>query len=456
MILASIGFVALAIIGNTPTARSADPVVAGMVGLSFIFALMVVGWTSVSSKMAISMQTMMLYFAIFLALPGYSHLMHNQFPFVSTRYSNDIIRQSSFILILFLVASTWGYIAASRFVGRAAPRGLAAANRLFPNQLLATGIVMAAYIGTIGYVATVGIGQVFSLRGDVQLVNVNAAGSGLLIAMPRIICVVALAYSISIWRFTQKRQLGIVLTMASLLPGIIALWPPILPRSTLFGFILLISMLFIDFSKINNRLFLSIVYFGGAVIAMPVVNAITRGEQSLFDLSFSDIFSVYVISGDFDGLQSMNNAILFTEFEGYQWGLQLLSAIFFFVPRLIWPSKADPTGAVAADLAGYKFVNVSMPLPAEFYVDFGIGGVVAGGLVVGWILCRIDHFINANWHANAKGRLVAGASVGYAIALYRGTLIGVVAPIAVLAALIWIINGWGFYRRSNRGPLPAR
>ena len=99
---------------------------------------------------------------------------------------------------------------------------------------------------------------------------------------------------------------------------------------------------------------------------------ITRGEGD-FQL---DLFKYYQSSGDFDGFQSIINTVIYVNTYGFSYGNQIISSILSFIPRSIWASKADPTGSVAASAAGYEYVNISAPLPAEFFIDFGFIGLI--------------------------------------------------------------------------------
>jgi hypothetical protein len=439
----------------TPAGLGADPSLTLLLAISFLLSLAVVGFTSVSRDMQLSLQTMMLYFAFFLILPGYSHASRQQYPFLSVPYSKEIQGGACWMLLLFLIFVMAGYLTARRTSPSNRSRTLEAGRSIKPNLLLAFGLWVCAMAGTVVYVLSVGPGEVFSTRGDLK-VDLDTVSMGLFMALPRAISTISVIYSLVIWRFTTWRRTGLAFIALNALPCIITLWPPALPRFTLFGIILFVSIMFANYALPSRRLALSALYLFGALVAMPIVNALTRGGASIGDLGFSDTFSTYVETGDFDGLQSLNNAVMYVQFEGVEHGRQLLSALLFFVPRAIWAGKAEPTGSIAADLAGYNFANISMPLPGEFYVDFGLAGAVVGAFVVGWLLCRIDRYIDAHWIGDARGRLAAGAMVGFAIAFYRGTLIGVMAPTATLIVLIVIVNRWGLRPAAPAGTLARR
>jgi hypothetical protein len=169
----------------------------------------------------------------------------------------------------------------------------------------------------------------------------------------------------------------------------------------------------------------------------------TRQGGTWATLDPRQLSSTYFATGDFDGFQSVNNAIIFVERFGVQYGIQLVSAFLFFVPRAVWPGKAEPTGVITAESAGYTFTNISQPLPSEFYIDFGWWGVVLSGIILGWLFFRFDRWVNRGWASDPRTRLAAGWLIGFGLPVYRGTLLGVLPPFLILAAGLWVVARWG-------------
>jgi hypothetical protein len=76
-------------------------------------------------------------------------------------------------------------------------------------------------------------------------------------------------------------------------------------------------------------------------------------------------------------------------------GETLLLALSAFVPRVIWPNKPAMAGSgdLVSRFTGYYFADgtsVGVGQVMEFYINFGQGGVVAGFLVIGFILALVD------------------------------------------------------------------
>jgi len=83
-------------------------------------------------------------------------------------------------------------------------------------------------------------------------------------------------------------------------------------------------------------------------------------------------------------------SIIAVEQIGISWGYQLLGSIFFFIPRSIWTTKPVGSGFTVANLFGWDFDNVSMPLIGEGYSNFGVFGIVVLAIAMGALLKKID------------------------------------------------------------------
>lgn len=80
--------------------------------------------------------------------------------------------------------------------------------------------------------------------------------------------------------------------------------------------------------------------------------------------------------GDFDAYTQLYNTLTFTDSNGLQNGRQLQTSLAFCVPRKYWPGKSVGSGALMRQKRGEDFVNVSCPLLAEGYMDFGWAGAL--------------------------------------------------------------------------------
>jgi hypothetical protein len=72
------------------------------------------------------------------------------------------------------------------------------------------------------------------------------------------------------------------------------------------------------------------------------------------------------------------------------YGLNLFSAILFFIPRFLWPNKQIGSGATVSDQLGLDLDNVSMPFFAEGYLAFGFFGIFLFVILLSRFVYKID------------------------------------------------------------------
>lgn len=432
-----------------------------LLGFSFLIALVVLVYTSLAVDMRITYQILLVYMVIYLILPGYNHNSINEFPFYHMSYTSDIRFNSALIVLIFVCASFIGNILVTFKPPKSvnlAGEDLIPSAKIAPNSRVALAVTVIAAAMAVAYIAVVGVSFAFSTRSVEGGVVVSRSTAGLFIAFPRIITLIPLAYAIILIRFSTRPRYGWRLLLINLPIILTVNYPPALPRFQLFGNLLLIMVLSVNFAKVRNRAILSLTFIGGAVVGMPIVDHFTRGGGTLSNFNISNIMSSYFKSGDFDGLQSINNAVIYVQNGGIEYGKQIISAFLFFVPRAFWPGKADPTGSITAEAAGYDFLNISQPLPSEIFVDFSYAGVVFGGMIVGAGMAVLDRKIDAMWRYDVRARLIAALTVGYALPLYRGSLLAMIGPFVSVAVAFFILSMVGMKlakpmnSRAQRGP----
>jgi len=161
-------------------------------------------------------------------------------------------------------------------------------------------------------------------------------------------------------------------------------------------YIALLLVLCQNWFAIQGRRLLLLV--GGMVLIFPAITIFTHNHaQSLRDVSlsqFSDEIADHYFSINYDSWANIYTAVEIVKVHGMQWGHQLLGSILFFVPSAVWTTKPLATGIFLADylIANYSmwFTNLSAPLVAEGYLDFGPGGVVAFAGVMAWFVVFLN------------------------------------------------------------------
>lgn len=190
------------------------------------------------------------------------------------------------------------------------------------------------------------------------------------------------------------------------------------------------------------------------ILVMPFMNYMRHGVSQADEDAF-DVRSGYNRL-DFDAF-SMSVHCLHRQ-EDPEWGTPgryLLSSALFFVPRGLWPGKAQPTSMDLGDdlmlhFHGW-FNNLSCPIYMDFHLDLGWIGVVLAGLLVGSGVVAADRVVD-RWGASGfLARALAASWIGFLPILLRGAL-GAVIGFFAGAAAVFIVVSW----LLSRDPSPAK
>jgi hypothetical protein len=135
------------------------------------------------------------------------------------------------------------------------------------------------------------------------------------------------------------------------------------------------------FSSWARRMLLLV---GGMVLIFPAITIFTHNhQQSLGDVSLTQVTNIlmdHYFSINYDSWANIYTAVEIAGAHGVQWGHQLLGSLLFFVPSGVWSGKPLATGIFLANYltVNYSmwFTNLSAPLIAEGYLDFGFVGVI--------------------------------------------------------------------------------
>lgn len=142
-------------------------------------------------------------------------------------------------------------------------------------------------------------------------------------------------------------------------------------------------------------------------------------------------------SPDFDAFQQIVNTKKTVDQIGHTYGYQLAGSILFWFPRVLWPNKPLSTGEFVADQRGYSFKNLSCPLWAEIFIDFGLLGVA----IIFFYYGRFVNYCGRN--LNGMSSTFVYFFGAYQIYFLRGTLM------AVCGLLIIVIFCFLFLRERN-------
>jgi oligosaccharide repeat unit polymerase len=187
------------------------------------------------------------------------------------------------------------------------------------------------------------------------------------------------------------------------------------------------GILVFTFKKAREKRWYTLVLIIGLVLIFPVFSifryADTITSGNVLNI-ISDSLSTTYLSGDYDAYSIIILARRYVQQFGIDGGKQLLGALLFFIPRNVWPSKPIGTGATIIDaLDQFYFTNVSAPLPAESYVNFGLIGVVLIGLFLGLVFRTIDERYWFTAEENSYLYIIYPCFILYFFFILRGDLL---------------------------------
>jgi hypothetical protein len=370
--------------------------------------------------------------------PGMLHSAQGWFPFYDTRYNTEDIAYVSMLVAIYASGILAGYVAASRRRSFRLPSHWA--EKSSDSRIMLLALLSIAI--SIPCVLAMGWEAYVTRRADITFSGVEPTPfSIVMMNVPRVAGFCA-SVVLAERMIAQRNPTLFIICVPVFLFTLLVNNPLTLPR---FYFFSLIFVLIYASGKLvtpRSKLIFASALAGGLVVFLPLADTLSRGgigDEFQFD-------PIHYLSthGDFDGFQSSLNVYLLTQRNGLSYGWQLLSSIFTFVPREFWPTKSYPTGQLAGEAMGFLFDNLSAPLPAEIYVDFGIVGVLLIPFGLGYVASRIDQ--NAQQailsRASMAVRLFYGGIIGYVTIVCRGSLEAVLFPVYLYFGFvaIWYLS----------------
>ena len=169
-----------------------------------------------------------------------------------------------------------------------------------------------------------------------------------------------------------------------------------------------ITLIFLFTPKILNSNAKSFLFlFFSLVIFFPLISGLTHLDASLDEIlkNPSLVLERYNRSGmietfntlNYDAFANVSATIDYTFKNGFSYGYQLLSGLLFFIPRGLWASKPNSTGELIGDYLiddyGFVYNNLSNPMVAEGYVNFGVFGVILMAFLLGYFIIKLLNWL---------------------------------------------------------------
>jgi hypothetical protein len=160
-----------------------------------------------------------------------------------------------------------------------------------------------------------------------------------------------------------------------------------------------LCLLFISFEwQLRSRNRRLILLIASMAVVFPAITVFTHNHDQIFSGvkldSVVDTLKDHYFSTNYDAWANIYTTVEMVRRQGIHWGQQLLGGIFFFVPSSLWHAKPLATGIAIANflIANYSmwFTNLSAPLVAEAYIDFGLLGVVLYAVGLAWLVTGMN------------------------------------------------------------------
>ncbi len=215
------------------------------------------------------------------------------------------------------------------------------------------------------------------------------------------------------------------------LTALYAFFPRRLSRNHIYFIVLFV--LFVVFFPLSSLL---------THMRLDAADRIQAFGQMWGDISVREVIMSHFLELHYDAWGNFLGVIEYARQAGFSMGYQLLGALLFFFPRSQWAAKPYGTGQVLAEnyiapQSGFDFSNLSMSLPAEGYINFGVFGVVLFAFVLGRVFAFMQHLMQRSLYA----RYLALYFSFYLFFLLRGDLLNGIAYFAgALCAFLFV--GW--------------
>ncbi|MGP3979558.1 hypothetical protein [Streptomyces sp. KR80] len=164
-----------------------------------------------------------------------------------------------------------------------------------------------------------------------------------------------------------------------------------------------------------------------ALLLFPFMDRFRYDESGHRQLESTSVFDP-LVRKDYDQIGMFANTITFVDSgAGHAYGRQLAASAFFYVPRSVWHGKPLDSGVRVGQWMGMSNTNLSSPLWAELWLDFGPLGMTGGFLGLGYLSARADRRYTLRTVDDPRPgnvpAIVIPLIAGYAFILLRGPLL---------------------------------
>ncbi|RBM19078.1 O-antigen polymerase [Streptomyces sp. PT12] len=181
-----------------------------------------------------------------------------------------------------------------------------------------------------------------------------------------------------------------------------------------------------------------------ALLVFPFTDRFRYDEDGRRPLETNAPLEPLVVK-DYDQVNMFANTITYAaDGNGHTYGQQVAGAALFFVPRGVWEGKPEDTGFLVGGWMGTTSANLSSPLWAELWLDFGPLGMTVGMLGIGYAAARTDRrYVRRTVDDPSPGNVLAVVVpllAGYGFILLRGSLLQASGRIGIAVLCLLLVT----------------
>ena len=254
-------------------------------------------------------------------------------------------------------------------------------------------------------------------------------------------CLTALIFYLHVWR-TRDRALAAVdgLLMAVLVAMNIVVNNPI--SNSRYWTLAVLFGLMLPLIRGRKSLFNAAVVGGviASIVIFPLSDITRRAGGQGTPVNLDSVW-IIIATKDYDQFTMLANTLAYTDNNGLSWGMQALGPLLFWVPRVVWANKPLDTGVEVGQWMNSVNLNLSAPLWAEAWINFGLPGLILVFAALGMLSRRLDSGFRAEiLSKGAVGYLGISILAGYLFILLRGSLLQSMGRLMILVLSVAILT----------------
>ena len=307
---------------------------------------------------------------------------------------------------------------------------------------------VAAVVAALVYIVQVGGLSVFFLsrQETSQALDAISPDSGqalraIISAAGSVGCLTALIFYLHVWR-TRDRALAAVdgLLLAALVVMNIVVNNPI--SNSRYWTLAVLFGLALPLIRGRKGLFNAAVAGGviASIVIFPLSDITRRAAGQGTPVNLESMW-IIIATKDYDQFIMLANTLAYTANHGLSWGMQALGPLLFWVPRVVWPDKPLDTGVEVGQWMNSVNLNLSAPLWAEAWINFGLPGLILVFAALGLLARRLDSGFRAEILSKGSvGYLGISIFAGYLFILLRGSLLQSMGRLMILVLSVLILT----------------